>query len=101
MTNERGQHSTDSAVLAIGQISKSVDEMNEISLTIATAVEEQTATTNEVSRIVATSSSAVEDISKTIKDGFAFRNAKCNRCLAVIRCIKKFKSIGSAIKRVG
>jgi len=62
------QGSTDSAVLAIGQISKSVDEMNEISLTIATAVEEQTATTNEVSRIVATSSSAVEDISKTIKE---------------------------------
>ncbi|RYZ72311.1 MAG: PAS domain-containing methyl-accepting chemotaxis protein, partial [Proteobacteria bacterium] len=61
------QESTDSAIAAITDISKAVEEVNTISMTIATAVEEQTATTNEVSRIVAESSRAVEGISSTVR----------------------------------
>ena len=62
------QGSTESAVAAIGDISQAVEEINTISMTIATAVEEQTATTNEVSRIVAESSKAVKGVSSTIKE---------------------------------
>jgi methyl-accepting chemotaxis protein len=40
------------AVEAIGQISSIINEINDISNTIATAVEEQTATTNEIARNV-------------------------------------------------
>lgn len=61
------QDSTDSAITAIGDISVAVEEINTISMTIATAVEEQTATTNEVSRVVAESSRAVDGISSTIR----------------------------------
>lgn len=61
------QESTDSAISAIGEISRAVEEINTVSMTIATAVEEQTATTNEVSRVVAESSRAVEGISSTVR----------------------------------
>ncbi len=62
------QLSTGNAVIAIGSISKAVEEINEISTAISAAVEEQAATTNEVSRIVAESSSAVAGITITIGD---------------------------------
>jgi methyl-accepting chemotaxis protein len=62
------QGSTDSAVTSIGDITKAVEEINTISMTIATAVEEQTATTNEVSRIVGESRNAISGISSIIKE---------------------------------
>jgi methyl-accepting chemotaxis protein len=62
------QGSTDNAVTSIGDITKAVEEINTISMTIATAVEEQTATTNEVSRIVGESSNAIKGISSIIKE---------------------------------
>ncbi|MGZ3736524.1 MAG: methyl-accepting chemotaxis protein, partial [Bdellovibrionota bacterium] len=46
------QESSKGAVVAIGGISKVIEQINGISMTIAAAVEEQTATTNEVSRVV-------------------------------------------------
>ncbi len=61
------QQSTGHAVTSIVDITKAVEEISGISLTIATAVEEQTATTNEVSRVVAESSKGVAGISDTIK----------------------------------
>lgn len=61
------QENTGSAISAITDISRAVEEINTISMTIATAVEEQTATTNEVSRVVAESSRAVEGISSTVR----------------------------------
>ncbi len=61
------QLSTTNAVTAIGDISNAGEEINVISMTIATAVEEQAATTNEVSRVVAESTKAVAGISDTIK----------------------------------
>ncbi|WP_158996921.1 methyl-accepting chemotaxis protein [Pigmentibacter ruber] len=61
------QQSTAKAVSAIGEISKAIEEINTISVTIATAVEEQAATTTEVSRIVLESSKAVDGISTSIK----------------------------------
>jgi methyl-accepting chemotaxis protein len=46
------QGDTKGAVEAIGQISAIINQINDISNTIATAVEEQTATTNEIARNV-------------------------------------------------
>ena len=47
------QTDTRGAVEAIGQIGTIIDQINDIQNTIASAVEEQTATTNEISRNVA------------------------------------------------
>jgi methyl-accepting chemotaxis protein len=69
ITNKIGaiQNDTKSAVDAIGGISTAVEKLNGIAGVIAAAVEEQTATTNEISRVVVQSKKGVEDIAGTVK----------------------------------
>lgn len=61
------QSDTQNAVEAIAGISQAVDKLNGLSGVIATAVEEQTATTNEISRVVVESKKGVESIASTVK----------------------------------
>jgi methyl-accepting chemotaxis protein len=69
ITNKIGAIQKDSqrAVEAIGGINQAIDKLNGISGTIAAAVEEQTATTNEVSRVVQQASNSVKGISGSIR----------------------------------
>lgn len=60
------QASTQGAVEAIGQISTIINEINDISNTIASAVEEQTATTNEIGRNVAEAANGSVEIAQNI-----------------------------------
>ena len=60
------QTDTRSAVTAIGGITQVINQINDISTTIAGAVEEQTATTNETSRNISQASQASSDISQNI-----------------------------------
>lgn len=68
ITNKIGaiQSDTKLAIDAISEISQAVDKLNGISTVIATAVEEQTATTNEISRVVVQSKRGVESIAEAI-----------------------------------
>ncbi len=61
------QGDTKSAVDAIAGISQAVEKLNGISTVIAAAVEEQTATTNEISRVVLESKKGVEHIANTVR----------------------------------
>ncbi len=61
------QSDAKSAVDAIAGISQAVEKLNGISGVIAAAVEEQSATTNEISRVVVDSKRGVESIAGTIK----------------------------------
>lgn len=61
------QTDTKDAVQAIGEISKAVESLNGLSAVVATAVEEQTATTNEISRVVIESKKGVDNIVSSIK----------------------------------
>ena len=54
------------AVAAIGKISTTINQINDIQNTIASAVEEQTATTNEMSRNVAEGAKGSNEISRNI-----------------------------------
>ncbi len=60
------QNDTRGAVTAIGQISTTIDQINEIQTRIAGAVEEQTATTNEMSRNVAEGAKGTNEIARNI-----------------------------------
>lgn len=60
------QSDTKNAVSAIGEISKIIDRINDISGSIASAVEEQTATTNEMSRNVAEAARGSTEIASNI-----------------------------------
>jgi len=60
------QSDTGNAVLAIEEISEIINRINDISSTIASAVEEQSATTNEMSRNVAEAAKGVSEIAQNI-----------------------------------
>ncbi|RZU48344.1 methyl-accepting chemotaxis sensory transducer with Cache sensor [Krasilnikovia cinnamomea] len=60
------QTDTATAVAAIDEIVEVVDRINELQTTIASAVEEQTATTREMSRNVAEAATGTTDIAQTI-----------------------------------
>lgn len=61
------QTDTKSAVESIAGISQAVEKLNSLSGVVAAAVEEQTATTNEISRVVVESKRGVENIAETVK----------------------------------
>jgi methyl-accepting chemotaxis protein len=60
------QGDTKGAVAAIGEISTVINQINDISNTIASAVEEQTATTNEMSRNIAQAAKGSSEIAGNI-----------------------------------
>ncbi|WP_238011034.1 methyl-accepting chemotaxis protein [Dactylosporangium sp. AC04546] len=60
------QSDTNSAVGAIGEISAIIERINSIQLTIASAVEEQSATTEEMSRTLSRAASGAGGIASTI-----------------------------------
>jgi methyl-accepting chemotaxis protein len=60
------QEETEQAVLAIGDITEVIARINDYAATIAAAVEEQTATTNEMARNVSEASSSAGDIASNI-----------------------------------
>jgi methyl-accepting chemotaxis protein len=60
------QTDTKGAVQAIGEIGGIINQINDISNTIASAVEEQTATTNEMSRNVAEAAKGSSEIAQNI-----------------------------------
>ena len=60
------QADTDGAVAAIGQIAQIIASINDYQMTIASAVEEQTATTNEMSRGVTEAATGAGEIAANI-----------------------------------
>ncbi len=60
------QGDTKASVQAIGEIGSIITQINDISNSIATAVEEQTVTTNEINRSMSEASKGVGDITKNI-----------------------------------
>lgn len=61
------QNDSQSAVTSIGSVTEAIAQLNGIAGSIASAMEEQSATTNEVSRIVMESSTGVQQISENIQ----------------------------------
>ncbi|MDA8793922.1 PAS domain-containing methyl-accepting chemotaxis protein, partial [Bacteriovoracaceae bacterium] len=62
------QSSTGDAVSAITEVSDFIDKLNEIAISTAAAVEEQAATTSEVSRVIMDSNTSISSVAETIKD---------------------------------
>ncbi|MDO5672606.1 MAG: methyl-accepting chemotaxis protein [Actinomycetaceae bacterium] len=62
------QDDTTGAVEAINEITRIIQEINDYQMTIASAVEEQTATTSEMSRSVAEAATGAAEIATSISD---------------------------------
>jgi methyl-accepting chemotaxis protein len=78
------QSDTASAVAAIGEISQIIAQINDYQLTIASAVEEQTATTNEMSRSVSEAASGSVEIANNVAD-IAQTNRKATQSVSGAR----------------
>ena len=68
------QMNTQSAVKAIDEIVHIINEINSISGTIAAAVEQQTATTNEISKNVGNAARGATDVSRNVNQAAAGAN---------------------------
>ena len=62
------QGNTAAAVKAIEEIVAVINEINDISATIAAAVEEQTATTNEIARSVGEAARGAEEVARNVQE---------------------------------
>ena len=62
------QNDSEVAIQDIQVISDAIDKLNQIAGAIATSVEEQNATTAEVSRVVSESTEGIEEISKSVRE---------------------------------
>jgi methyl-accepting chemotaxis protein len=91
------QGDSESAVGAIGGIAKAIEKLNGISMTIAAAVEEQAATTNEVARVVQDSSRGVEGIAGTIKN---VMNASSESSAGAAQTLEAAKSLSQLALRL-
>jgi methyl-accepting chemotaxis protein len=78
------QGDTAGAVSAIGRISTIIGSINDFQLTIASAVEEQTATTNEMSRSIQEGASGTEEIAANVT-GVAQAAEQTNQALSQTR----------------
>jgi len=63
------QHSTEGTTAEIVSITKVVGDINEIVSTIATAVEEQSATTNEIAQNISQASLGISEVNENIAEG--------------------------------
>jgi methyl-accepting chemotaxis protein len=68
------QMNTQQAVKAIDEIVQIINEINSISGTIAAAVEEQTATTNEISKNVSNAAMGANDVARNVQQAAAGTN---------------------------
>jgi len=62
------QASSDEAATALGQINTIIEQINEHQTIVASAVEEQTATTHEINRSIGQAASGVDHIAHTVSD---------------------------------
>lgn len=60
------QSDTQSAVIAIADVGGVINQINDISISIASALEEQTVTTNEISRSMADAVGGVNDVTRNL-----------------------------------
>ena len=71
---EKIQHDADEAIQAIGNILTVITEINHNQNTIATAVEEQSVTTNEIGRVVAQAAHSTQDIALAVETSTTITN---------------------------
>ncbi|MEY4631172.1 MAG: hypothetical protein RIQ81_1292 [Pseudomonadota bacterium] len=84
------QKDTTEAVDAIGIIANSIEKLNNIAGAIAASVEEQQATTNEMSRVVQDSAKGVSSISRSIK---AVSEASSQTSTGASQCLTAAKQL--------
>lgn len=98
------QKDTAAAVEAIGTIANSIEKLNNIAGAIAASVEEQQATTNEMSRVVQDSAKGVNSITRNIKavsEASSQTSTGASQCLTAAKQLAQLaESLKEIVKKV-
>ena len=86
------QGNTQASVTAIGKITEIINQVNDISNTIASAVEEQTATTNEIGRNITQAAKGSSEIAASISGA----SSSCTGCVSLYSITRRFSVSSSA-----
>jgi methyl-accepting chemotaxis protein len=86
------------AVTAINGISTVIEKLNSISVAIAAAVEEQTATANEVARVVKESNKGVEEISSVVQSVSSAAKQSSSGALQTLEAAKSLTKLAERLK---
>jgi methyl-accepting chemotaxis protein len=100
ITNKIGsiQKNTTTAIGSIASISAAMEKLNFISGAIAAAIEEQTATTNEVSRVIGQSKMGVQDIAQVISAVSSGATQSAQKCEETLRSSEVLATLSSRLK---
>ena len=94
------QNDTKGAVTAIDQIGKIINQINDIQNTIASAVEEQTATTNEIARNAAEAAKGSNEISHNITSVSTAAKNTTQGANNTLTAATELASLAAELKRV-
>jgi methyl-accepting chemotaxis protein len=94
------QSDTRGAVTAIGQISTTINQINDIQTTIASAVEEQTATTNEMTRNVSEGAKGTNEIARNISGVAKAAQDTTQGAAKSLEAARALTDIASQLKRL-
>jgi methyl-accepting chemotaxis protein len=94
------QSDTESAVVAIGEISHIIARINDYQLTIASAVEEQTATTGEMARSVADAAQGSAEIAGTINGVAGATQSTTSTLVETTGTVRELAGISDELQQV-
>lgn len=94
------QRDTSGAVDAIGEISEIINQISSIQTTIASAVEEQSATTNEIARNASEASTGSVEISKNISNVSTSARASAEGAANVLIAAQELARLATDLKAV-
>lgn len=94
------QTDTKGAVKAIGEIGEIINQINDISNTIASAVEEQTATTNEIGRSLTEASRGAGEIAKNIQGVAAAAQSTTAGATDVMTAAKSLSQMAAELQQM-
>ncbi len=94
------QADTHTSIEAIHEINKIIDQMNLIQGTIASAVEEQSATTNEISKSIAEAATGVCAIAKNISDVASAASVTTSYVSENMSLLNQFPEYTQSLKRL-
>ncbi|TAK00646.1 MAG: hypothetical protein EPO39_15405, partial [Candidatus Manganitrophaceae bacterium] len=94
------QTDTMEAVGAIGEISGIIGQINEIATTIAGALEEQTATTHEISRSVTEAARGTGEVSRNIAEVVVAAKSTAEAAVSLLDASQGFAQMGAQLMGV-
>ncbi|MCP3926182.1 MAG: methyl-accepting chemotaxis protein [Desulfobacterales bacterium] len=93
------QQTTNSAVGDINQISSIIKDMNEIIVTIATAIEEQSIATKEISDNISHASTGIQEVNENINQSSVVSNEISSDISAVTGAVSDISSSSGNVKK--